>query len=202
MNLPAGKTVPKMNNQSLKNACFQSPVYFQKSKAYFLKSKAYFFESKPSFFPALFIPKMNSAIIPARFRRNRSSVFWGLSAMPLPSNPSHPAGRPVSLKNGHTYNVRVRVRAWWTTLWSPVNHAPSPVTSRPTMPYHPRWRSAPFPAKITCRVGKRPLPFFQWHPLFGDPAPLLYAPSPSSLHKKAPFPKKNSLFSLFRPPSK
>ena len=104
------ETVPKMNNQSLKNACFQSPVYFQKSKAYFLKSKAYFFESKPSFFLALFIPKMNSAIIPARFRRNRSSVS-GFSVIPLPSNPSHPAGRPVSQKTWHTYNVRVRVRA-------------------------------------------------------------------------------------------
>ena len=97
------ETVPKMNNQSLKNACFQSPAYFQKSKAYFLKSKAYFFESKPSFFPALFIPKMNSAIIPARFRRNRSSVFWGLSAMPLPSSPCHPAGRPVSQKKHGTH---------------------------------------------------------------------------------------------------
>ena len=64
------KTVPKMNNQSLKNACFQSPAYFQKSKAYFLKSKAYFFESKPSFFWASFIPKMNSAIIRAPFGHN------------------------------------------------------------------------------------------------------------------------------------
>ena len=97
MSPPAGKTVPKMNNQSLKNACFQSPAYFQKSKLYFSKSKPYFFESKVSFFSALFIPKMNSAIIPARFRRNRSSVS-GFSVIPLPSNPSHPAGRPVSLK--------------------------------------------------------------------------------------------------------
>ena len=140
---------------------------------------------------------MNSAIIPARFRRNRSSVFWGLSAMPLPSSPCHPAGRPVSLKNGHTYNVLVRVRAWRTTPWSPVNHAPSPVTSRSTALYYPRWRGAPFPAKITCRVGKRPLPFFQWHPLSGDPAPLLHAPLPSFLHKKAPFPQKFSSFFHF-----
>ena len=48
----------------------KSSVYFQKSKAYFLKSKAYFFESKPSFFLALFIPKMNSAIIPVPFGHN------------------------------------------------------------------------------------------------------------------------------------
>ena len=70
MNPPAGKTVPKMNNQSLKNACFQSPAYFQKSKLYFSKSKPYFFESKVSFFCAPFIPKMNSAIIPVPFGHN------------------------------------------------------------------------------------------------------------------------------------
>ena len=93
-----GKTVPKMNNQSLKNACFQSPAYFQKSKLYFSKSKPYFFESKVSFFPAPFIPKMNSAIIFAPFGQNRSSVS-GFSVIPLPSNPCHPPGRPVSQKN-------------------------------------------------------------------------------------------------------
>ena len=98
-----GKQFRKWTIKALKTPVFQSPVYFQKSKAYFLKSKAYFFESKPSFFPALFIPKMNSAIIPARFRRNRSSVFWGLSAMPLPSSPCHPAGRPVSQKKHGTH---------------------------------------------------------------------------------------------------
>ena len=98
MNPPAGKTVPKMNNQSLKNACFQSPAYFQKSKLYFSKSKPYFFESKVSFFPAPFIPKMNSAIIFAPFGQNRSSVS-GFSVIPLPSNPCHPPGRPVSQKN-------------------------------------------------------------------------------------------------------
>ena len=110
MNPPAGKTVPKMNNQSLKNACFQSPAYFQKSKLYFSKSKPYFFESKVSFFWASFIPKMNSAIIPVPFGQTRSSVS-GFSVIPLPSNPCHPAGRPVSQKTWHTYNVRVRVRA-------------------------------------------------------------------------------------------
>ena len=98
MNPPAGKTVPKMNNQSLKNACFQSPAYFQKSKLYFSKSKPYFFESKVSFFPAPFIPKMNSAIIFAPFGQTRSSVS-GFSVIPLPSNPCHPPGRPVSQKN-------------------------------------------------------------------------------------------------------
>ena len=67
---PCRETVPKMNNQSLKNACFQSPAYFQKSKLYFSKSKPYFFESKVSFFSAPFIPKMNSAIIPAPFGHN------------------------------------------------------------------------------------------------------------------------------------
>ena len=102
---PAGKTVPKMNNQSLKNACFQSPAYFQKSKLYFSKSKPYFFESKVSFFPAPFIPKMNSAIIPVPFGQTG-----------FPSSPSlqTPAIRPEDLflkKTWHTYNVRVRVRA-------------------------------------------------------------------------------------------
>ena len=91
MNPPAGKTVPKMNNQSLKNACFQSPAYFQKSKLYFSKSKPYFFESKVSFFSAPFIPKMNSAIIPAPFGHNpvlRFRVF----RHPPPFKPQ-PSGR-------------------------------------------------------------------------------------------------------------
>ena len=110
MNPPAGKTVPKMNNQSLKNACFQSPAYFQKSKLYFSKSKPYFFESKVSFFPAPFIPKMNSAIIPVPFGQTRSSVS-GFSVIP---SLQVLAIRPEDLflkKTWHTYNVRVRVRA-------------------------------------------------------------------------------------------
>ena len=99
-----------MNNQSLKNACFQSPAYFQKSKLYFSKSKPYFFESKVSFFSAPFIPKMNSAIIPVPFGQNRSSVS-GFSVIP---SLQVPAIRPEGLflkKTWHTYNVRVRVRA-------------------------------------------------------------------------------------------
>ena len=176
MSPPAGKTVPKMNNQSLKNACFQSPAYFQKSKLYFSKSKPYFFESKASFFLAPFIPEMNSAIIPVPFGQNRFSVSM-FSVIPLPSNPSHPAGRPVSQKTWHTYNVRVRVRAWWTTPWSPVNHAPSPLTTRSTILYHPRWRSAPFPARITCRVGQRTLSFSN-----DTPFPVLPRPSFTPLH--------------------
>ena len=111
MNPSAGKTVPKMNNQSLKNACFQSPAYFQKSKLYFSKSKPYFFESKVSFFSAPFIPEMNSAIIPVPFGHDpvlRFRVF----RHPPPFKPQ-PSGRKTcfSKKTWHTYNVRVRVRA-------------------------------------------------------------------------------------------
>ena len=201
MNPPAGKTVPKMNNQSLKNACFQSPAYFQKSKLYFSKSKPYFFESKVSFFPAPFIPKMNSAIIFAPFGQNRSSVS-GFSVIPLPSSPCHPAGRPVSQKTWHTYNVRVRVRAWWTTPWSPVNHAPSPLTARPTILYHPWWRSAPFSARITCRVGWRTLSFSNDTPFRCPRAPPSH-PFTFLSSPKRPIPQKNSpFFSLFCPPFK
>ena len=97
---------------------------------------------------------------------------------------------------------RVRVRTWWTTPWSPVNHVPSPVTSRPTMPYHPRWRSAPFPAKITCRVGKRPLSFSNDTPFPGTPRPSFTPLHLPFFTKKPHSPKKISLFSLFCPPSK
>ena len=111
MNPPAGKIVPKMNNQSLKNACFQSPAYFQKSKLYFSKSKPYFFESKVSFFGTSFIPKMNSAIIRAPFGHNPVLRFRVFRHSP-PFKPL-PSGRKAcfSKKTWHTYNVRVRVRA-------------------------------------------------------------------------------------------
>ena len=126
----------------------------------------------------------------------RSSVS-GFSVIPLPSNPSHPAGRPVSQKTWHTYNVRVRVRAWWTTLWSPVKHAPSPLTTRSTILYHKKWRSAPFSARITCRVGQRTLFFSN-----DTPFPVPSCPSFTPLHlpfftKKTHPPKIFSLFSLF-----
>ena len=106
-----GKQFRKWTIKALKTPVFKVRLTFKKVKLYFSKSKLYFFESKVSFFPAPFIPEMNSAIIPVPFGQTRFSVS-GFSVIPLPSNPSHPAGRPVSQKTWHTYNVRVRVRAW------------------------------------------------------------------------------------------
>ena len=103
MNPSAGKTVPKMNNQSLKNACFQSPAYFQKSKLYFSKSKLYFFESKVSFFPAPFIPEMNSAIIPAPFGHNPVLRFW-VFRHPPPFKPQ-PSGRKTRFSKKHGTHI-------------------------------------------------------------------------------------------------
>ena len=100
---PAGKTVPKMNNQSLKNACFQSPAYFQKSKLYFSKSKPYFFESKVSFFPAPFIPKMNSAIIRAPFGHNPVLRFRVFRHSP-PFKPL-PSGRKACFSKKHGTHI-------------------------------------------------------------------------------------------------
>ena len=119
-----GKQFRKWTIKALKTPVFQSPAYFQKSKLYFSKSKPYFFESKVSFFSAPFIPKMNSAIIPVPFGHNpvlRFRVF----RHPPPFKPQ-PSGRKTcfSKKTWHTYNVRVRVRAWWTTPWSPREPCP------------------------------------------------------------------------------
>ena len=88
---------------------------------------------------------------------------------------------------------RVRVRAWWTTPWSPVNHVHSPLTARPTILYHQKWRSAPFSAKITCRVGWRTLSFSNDTPFRCPRAPPSH-PFTFLSSPKRPIPKKKSPF--------
>ena len=91
---------------------------------------------------------------------------------------------------------RVRVSAWWTTPWSPVNHAHSPLTARSTTLYHKKWRSAPFSARITCRVGQLTLSLSN-DTSFRCPRAPPSRPFTFLSSQKRPIPQKNLPFFHF-----
>ena len=189
------KQFRKWTIKALKTPVFKVRLTFKKVSFTFQKVSLTFLKVRYLFFRPLLFLKWTVPLFSLHSDITRSSVS-GFSVIPLPSNPCHPPGRPVSQKTWHTYNVRVRVRAWWTTPWSPVNHAPSPLTARPTILYHQKWRSAPFSAKITCRVGQRTLSFSNDTPFRCPRAPPSH-PFTFLSSPKRPIPQKNSPFFHF-----